>query len=66
MFRWMTLGMGVGALVPSIGALAAEPVTSVLVSRYSEMISSVAILGLFAGVALIAVALPHVVAGDRA
>jgi hypothetical protein len=64
-FGLVVLGCGLGALAPSIATLAAQDAVSMYVSRYAEMISSVAILGLLTGVALVAVAIPHVVAGER-
>jgi len=50
-------------LTPSIATLAAEHLVSLVLPGYAEMISSVAILGLFAGVALMAIAIPRVVSG---
>jgi len=63
---WMLLviGVGAGVLVPSIATLAASDLVTLVVARYAEMISPVALLGVFAGVALIAFALPTVIAGD--
>ena len=62
-FGWGTMGAGVGMLTPSIATLAAEHLVSLVLPGYAEMISSVAILGLFAGVALMAIAIPRVVSG---
>ena len=50
-----------GAMTAFIDTLAANETVSVVLSRYGETISSTAILGLFAGVALMATAIPRVV-----
>lgn len=50
-----------GALAPVSAILTAHDGVLVVLSRYSETISSMAILGLFAGVVLMAVAIPALV-----
>ena len=52
-----------GAMAALVDALAANETVSVVLSRHSETISSTAILGLFTGVALMAIAIPRVVSG---
>jgi hypothetical protein len=59
--KWETVAMG--ALDPAIATLAAEDAVLAVLSRHAETISSTAFLGLFAGVALVATAIPRVVAG---
>ena len=58
-------GVGAGLLAPSIATLAGSRVVSLVLSRYAETISSMAILGMLAGVVLMAAAIPSVVAGER-
>jgi hypothetical protein len=55
------VGAAAGALAPVSAILTAHDGVLVVLSRYSETISSTAILGLFMGVALMAVAIPAVV-----
>lgn len=52
-----------GAMAALIDALAANETVSAVLSRHSETISSTALLGLFTGVALMAIAIPRVASG---
>lgn len=52
-----------GAMAAFIDTLAANETVSAVLPRYSETISSAAILGLLTGVALVAIAIPRVVSG---
>lgn len=59
--KWEMVAME--AVAPSIATLEAQEAVLAVLSSNAETISSMAFLGLFTGVAMMAVAIPRVVAG---